>query len=685
MKRLWCIILAALLLVGCHPSETVFPEKEAESLVEAPEESSKPESEDPAPPAAESESSEEQPEPEPESEPAEPVRRLNSFSTQGFIRSMEVYPNGDILICASKAGPEADYTLDDTDAAVFYRIDPREDQILAQAEAGSNVAMVFGVCGEDGLACWNAVDGRLDTYDADFACTPGPGLSENAFRFYYDRSQERLCYVESSRVYTQKIGEDPEILVENAINLDLATMNKQTGQLVLNEPSDRLDLQDTLYLYDPQEKKFSNIGVCNFGQLFFCGSSILNLNSDWMQDEPDTRVDVLDPENGGVTVRWQLRNYENLYCDENSDYLLGFSYSDTIDIRLIDPWNGRYADVSIPEAENIIEFSQAVWNETLGVWIAALMDSENQVHLYQIDPQAFEFSKVLSEAAPIAGAEPVQSAELGADFAEVRARADEIEAKYGVRILIGNEIFGVDLKPGYTLISAEDPDYADFPDSGEFSGKLNYPEENVEILQKNLDLLDQEFAAFPEDFFSHFVGGSGEGGLRIALVRALINEDGAFQPGGCQTRSGPWFNLIINMTLMDRVMLQHELWHAVETRITLSDLSSFDAEEWNKLNPEGFTYSYDFEAYATEGLADDLYDYLLWSEQDPYFIRDYSMTNDMEDRATMIESLYDVYYNENMEETSNYDRVMSYPHLKAKLDFMAERTEKVFGSVYWQR
>ena len=82
------------------------------------------------------------------------------------------------------------------------------------------------------------------------------------------------------------------------------------------------------------------------------------------------------------------------------------------------------------------------------------------------------------------------------------------------------------------------------------------------------------------------------------------------------------------------------------------------------LNPEGFTYSEDY-------LEQD-----IWKQAEPkddWFVRGYSIIDEMEDRATVIEAIF----------RYNDDWWAAHPHIEKKRDFLLDAAEPVFGPVYY--
>lgn len=265
---------------------------------------------------------------------------------------------------------------------------------------------------------------------------------------------------------------------------------------------------------------------------------------------------------------------------------------------------------------------------------------------------------------------------VGKKLEEARAHADRLEEQYGVRILIGNECLNVASNGFYDFITTEAEDYEQI----EWSLDTDVA----------LDELEQALSYYSKDFFETFRNYRGEGGLRFLLVEDFTNPDGSFVPGGLFYDSGAWYNLMIDVDMLsDGDVVHHEMWHAVEQRVSDENYQAFDQEEWNQLNPPGFHYSEDFDNYFYE---DENFDYLIpWYGEDEdnpdsvYFVEIYSTTTGYEDRATIMAAYLMSRYDPDVYGFATAkERIEHYPHLKAKLDCMAGYVRDVFGDVYWE-
>ncbi|MBR5947878.1 MAG: hypothetical protein IKZ82_04395, partial [Clostridia bacterium] len=163
-------------------------------------------------------------------------------------------------------------------------------------------------------------------------------------------------------------------------------------------------------------------------------------------------------------------------------------------------------------------------------------------------------------------------------------------------------------------------------------------------------------------FFDEFKNIFGLGGVEFILFSAMDNW------AGDANDSGASYTVRLAAGHIDYAV-HHEIWHIVEFLITRKLDNAFPDEEWQTLNPDGSEPPDNYWQFS---------DYLLdLGCADPYFIRGYGLNNPKEDRADLIGYLFfDVY--------GGIDELYAYPHLKAKYDYMAERTRSVFGSVYWE-
>lgn len=233
------------------------------------------------------------------------------------------------------------------------------------------------------------------------------------------------------------------------------------------------------------------------------------------------------------------------------------------------------------------------------------------------------------------------------DFDTARSLANFMEDHYGVSILIGDECKEI-ITEGFAI--------GDKP-SGRtpllnMLGTANYEEEVKRI--------DDSFSVYPPDFFDRFRCPEAEKGLRILLPNSVLVDNHTM--AGVTTVQDGYYNVFFGIGAYNSLNVHHEIWHAMEYRITWENPGTFVA--WNSLNPDGFQYNKDY-------FLDD-----IWTQteaKDDWFVRGYSVVNEMEDRATVIEAIF-------AEDSDWWDQ---HPHIRAKLDALLAAAEPVFGNVYF--
>lgn len=193
-----------------------------------------------------------------------------------------------------------------------------------------------------------------------------------------------------------------------------------------------------------------------------------------------------------------------------------------------------------------------------------------------------------------------------AGLAQCCAYAAEIGSKYGIEVLLWKD-----------AVAAQPWDY-----------DLE-AEHRVPVLQRELELLDQRLAQYPDGFLaataSHFTS------LKICLVRQLTGtaESGSLSSAtGLQFFRGTDSYIALAVGKYSDRALYHELFHVMETHIWGNSIA-FD--QWEDLNPAGFSYDYNYLTNANRDSGVYLHD------ENRAFIDTYSMSFPKEDRARIME------------------------------------------------
>ncbi len=238
-------------------------------------------------------------------------------------------------------------------------------------------------------------------------------------------------------------------------------------------------------------------------------------------------------------------------------------------------------------------------------------------------------------------------AEESYDFDTARSIANFMEDHYGVTILIGDECNDV-VTGGFEI---EHTPVGRTPLLNLLS-YANYTEE--------IELVDDCFSVYPGGFFEHFKCDEACKGLRVLLPNRIVVENSTV--AGVTTIQDGYYNIILGIGAFNNLNVHHEIWHAIELRITYDYPDIF--AHWDNLNPEGFQYSNDYFALDVRESAEP---------KDAWFVRGYSVVNDMEDRATVIEAVFEY-------DSDWWDQ---HPYIKEKRDFLLAAARPVFGNIYF--
>lgn len=316
---------------------------------------------------------------------------------------------------------------------------------------------------------------------------------------------------------------------------------------------------------------------------------------------------------------------------------------------------------------------QFCFSRETGRWLTAAAFPENGrtvTRLMLTEPQLAEQTETFLPAASLSQ-EPEQK-QAAVYLEGAHGLAERIGAKYGIRILIGDEVLNV-REPGVSWDSVQTEEQG-------MTGEEIAAETVITLKQ-----LDARLAAYSRNFFQHFQDEYGEGGLMI-LLADHITTDSIGAAGGAQILCGKWYGVVLERNGAENI--HHELWHAVEARICASEPEAFSDEPdapWQALLPEGFSYTHYAESYRS--LPGSWFLTEAAQPQDAYFAGRYACADSREDRAVLIEWFFrgcDSYGLLGEERKLNWELLPQLPHLRAKADYMAEQTKKVFGSAYWE-
>lgn len=205
----------------------------------------------------------------------------------------------------------------------------------------------------------------------------------------------------------------------------------------------------------------------------------------------------------------------------------------------------------------------------------------------------------------------------------------------------------------------------------------------IEILRA-MNLTDSILSRFPAGMLRETYEGLCEG-LNLYLCADLYGyaSDGLSKAGGVTQTGGPYINMAIDIYNGLETTLPHELSHALDLRIqAVSDTSGRNwMQIWENMHSFGNAYAFSYENYYNL----DAYTYYGESSQSRiWFVDSYSRTFPTEDRARILENLFNPV-------DDALPEVLQAPHLLEKARFYSYILRQCFPScaasaepLYWE-
>ena len=601
---------------------------------------------------------------------SEAYTRVPVSGIEGSVTGITDAGEGSILLAVNKYSASPDGGEGES-ATVYYRIDAVSGEILSEGSPEYYYEKLVG-SGENGVTItFDSATSTLRYYDKDMSLMDSK--ETGAEKVCYSRASDSVYYMSGSRLYKVKTGGDPQIILDDMLNVEIDDCGFSTGNLLMSEPSEDDQDLSTGFIYKEPEQEIV-AGKDNYsGRTMLCRDSYLTYANSRSIGEADDKsfimyIDCIKDEGQIRSFRLLPDDDFMLYGGDGSEYAVISTFSPEGFVKglyMLDTVSGLTGDLSALLSDDLA--IELFYVNSIGCWVLSRSSFTGDLpaELYLLHPENMTFTEniPLSDSTEYISGESEKKYRSGAAVEEVRAKAAAMEEKYNIRILMGDEVLNCPLT--YTVISTENEEYL--------------PEGTDQIAELNtaLDTLDSALSYYPDSFFERFVSYGDRGGLRFCFARSFINEEGGFTPGGVQNCTGVWFNIFLDISLLSGETIHHELWHAVENRIIMTDRDAFDG--WDELLPDDFIYQNDKDSFGDT----EYRKYVIPEADDPYFIMTYSTINEREDRATTVEFLfYDEFYG--IEEDPR-EYAYSHPHIKAKLDYLGERVKEVFGYIYWEK
>lgn len=285
--------------------------------------------------------------------------------------------------------------------------------------------------------------------------------------------------------------------------------------------------------------------------------------------------------------------------------------------------------------------------------------------LYVIDPAQLTFEPVASTVSvpsPLTVNETLLQAYWGAlnglpvaeSLQEARQQADVLEQRYGVRILLSSQCREAAELSSYPITLSDTMD----------------TEAELNGVRAVLAAMDRSFALYPEGFLAQFRNRAGEGGLCFLLVAHIDSDYGVV---GCTYDSADWqyIALDVQADYMREGTVCHEIWHATENEILSRDYTAFNWDDWNALNPAGFTYWNDSGDYDRYDARWTMFD----NGEGVYFVDSYAKLAAQEDRARIME-----YFMVHEDEAG---LLIQSDAIRQKLTWMCRAVRECFDTAGW--
>ena len=555
-------------------------------------------------------------------------------------------------------------------------VDPVTDKLIRSFTPAANSELLIGLRPDGTVITTDIPNQKIRFYESGSDTPRVLDYPNGLTALKYAPSADTL-YAFSRNISSvdMQTGEVKELVPLDEMTKEIKEVDFGRGIYMADRRSAELNgsLKTELFSLDKAEC-CSSLPIYNSESVYLTKSYAINEISEDASDDSDLIYSCFNADDGSSVCSFVLPpEAGDLFMSCYSDHILTTVSNTDGDsgetcIMVIDPASGEIGEIHF-ENDNLITFmGLSLCASPSGRWFLPVSrsDADDKVFtsLIMLDPSQAENKKPLDKTTlPDSGGK--EHHELESYFSEQRAKADKIGEKYGIKIVLGEEVLDVpDYEESFQLVPMTSESY------------------NHSDVDSTLDILDKVFSSFPDGFFKKFITPAG-GGLRIAIVDDIITEDEMlgeeFTAAGFVLDSGAWITIVcedVNLHPDPYFVFNHELWHAVQYLVERK--YPLDSKKWNSFNPEGFVYAHNYESHGSEDTdyMNTLYDFNKTGEA--YFVDTYSRVAPDEDRATLIEQLM------REDELEPEYRVSSSSILQAKAKFLADWIKPYFGYVYFE-
>lgn len=157
------------------------------------------------------------------------------------------------------------------------------------------------------------------------------------------------------------------------------------------------------------------------------------------------------------------------------------------------------------------------------------------------------------------------------------------------------------------------------------------------------------------------------------MLPAGAHIDSDYGVVGCTYDTADWqyIALDVQADYMREGTVCHEIWHATENEILSRDYTAFNWDDWNALNPAGFTYWNDSGDYDRYDARWTMFD----NGEGVYFVDSYAKLAAQEDRARIME-----YFMVHEDEAG---LLIQSDAIRQKLTWMCRAVRECFDTAGW--
>ena len=585
------------------------------------------------------------------------VQVLKCYTGESYFDCLDL-KNGRVLLTGYQYNE-----ADQSSTSRFMIVDPIKDAVIATSELPGQIQPVCAAASdkiivEDGIKqCYYLLDDTLAVERT---------LEVPRFNGAFNSNGTAYYYVENSLLFVMDLSDGTSRYIPLPHDLRFTMLDgcdPQTGYLYGGVQTDGVNIY---MVFDPKAGELRYLGkdldASPFGDTFTgcyydADMEVAYYRGNFGSDQ----LQYLLPESGTTSHQYFVQNSPYFISEptigeqtDSPDKTILYREKDGKMLGAV-PESGEAADInniSYLPAEN---------------WLLGWQTAEDHSRIVVIDPEQLNFDTPLAtreETLPALVDESLYSVipaspeipEIASDLADHRKIADGMEKKYGVSILLANQC-------------------APFTDRLNWSFTTTEEEFSREWLDRSLAVLDKALAAYPAGFFSEFRTAGDMGGIRFLLTGAISPE--GYPRVGFEGQKREWYNVVVDITSMEETnTYHHEIWHAMEERLTNGGCTCFNWEEWDEhLNPEGFGYSIDYYLNGADP-GHVLYVNGRPEGKDPYFVDLYGASHGTEDRARLYEAVMSP-------EVYDSGKVLSSPHLAEKFRIMTEAIRTVWDAPDW--